>query len=105
MTKIAITGAAGRMGRRIAALAIDSEQFDIVSAMEYAGHGELGEVTEVIEDGGGTLLRVEGQGRGLLVPFVDAFLVSVDVAAGRIELALPPGLVEICSSAEPSEKG
>lgn len=42
MTRIAITGAAGRMGRRIAALAIDSEQFDIVSAMEYAGHGEMG---------------------------------------------------------------
>ena len=34
MVKIAITGAAGRMGRRIAALAIQSEQFDIVSAME-----------------------------------------------------------------------
>ncbi len=42
MTRIAITGAAGRMGRRIAALAIDSEQFDIVSAMEYAGHGDMG---------------------------------------------------------------
>ena len=42
MTRIAITGAAGRMGRRIAALAIDSEQFDIVSAMEYAGHGDIG---------------------------------------------------------------
>lgn len=38
MTKIAITGAAGRMGRRIAALAIESEQFDIVDALEVAGH-------------------------------------------------------------------
>ena len=42
MIKIAITGAAGRMGRRIAALAIESEQFDIVSAMEAAGDGHLG---------------------------------------------------------------
>jgi len=42
MTKIAITGAAGRMGRRIAALAIASEQFDIVSAMEIAGQEHLG---------------------------------------------------------------
>ncbi|HAU38557.1 MAG TPA: 4-hydroxy-tetrahydrodipicolinate reductase [Phycisphaerales bacterium] len=42
MTRIAITGAAGRMGRRIAALAIESEQFDIVSAVEAPGHADLG---------------------------------------------------------------
>ena len=42
MTKIAITGAAGRMGRRIAALAIESEQFDIVAALEATGHPEMG---------------------------------------------------------------
>ncbi|MDY6914445.1 MAG: 4-hydroxy-tetrahydrodipicolinate reductase [Planctomycetota bacterium] len=42
MTKIAISGAAGRMGRRIAALAIESEQFDIVSAMEQGGHPDQG---------------------------------------------------------------
>ena len=42
MTKIAITGAAGRMGRRIAALAIESEQFDIVDALEVAGHADMG---------------------------------------------------------------
>ena len=42
MTKIAITGAAGRMGRRIAALAIESEQFDIAAATEAPGHPALG---------------------------------------------------------------
>ena len=42
MTKIAITGAAGRMGRRIAALAIESEQFDIVAALESPGHADTG---------------------------------------------------------------
>jgi len=42
MTKIAITGAAGRMGRRIAALAIEAERFDIVAAMELAGHETIG---------------------------------------------------------------
>ena len=42
MTKIAITGAAGRMGRRIAALAIESEQFDIVAATDAPGHPEMG---------------------------------------------------------------
>lgn len=43
MTKIAITGAAGRMGRRIAALAIESEQFDIVAALEAAGSQLIGQ--------------------------------------------------------------
>jgi len=42
MTKIGITGAAGRMGRRIAALTIESERFDIVSAMEAPGSEGLG---------------------------------------------------------------
>ena len=43
MVKIAIAGAAGRMGRRIAALAIESEQFDIVSALEIPGHQAVGQ--------------------------------------------------------------
>ncbi len=42
MTKIAITGAAGRMGRRIAALALADEAFEPVSAMEMAGHEAMG---------------------------------------------------------------
>ncbi len=42
MTKIAITGAAGRMGRRIAALALADERFQVVSAMESAGHEAMG---------------------------------------------------------------
>lgn len=42
MIKIAITGAAGRMGKRIAALAIESEQCDLVSAMEYKGCPAIG---------------------------------------------------------------
>ena len=42
MIKIGITGAAGRMGRRIAALTIESQEFDIVAAMEAPGHPELG---------------------------------------------------------------
>lgn len=42
MVKIAIAGAAGRMGRRIAALAIDGEQFDITAATEHAGHEAVG---------------------------------------------------------------
>jgi 4-hydroxy-tetrahydrodipicolinate reductase len=42
MIKLAITGAAGRMGSRIAALAIESERFDIVAAIERPGHKAVG---------------------------------------------------------------
>lgn len=42
MIKIAISGVSGRMGRRISALAIESERFDIVAALEGAGHEHLG---------------------------------------------------------------
>jgi 4-hydroxy-tetrahydrodipicolinate reductase len=42
MVKIAITGAAGRMGRRIASLAIQAQRYDIVSALEMSGHEAVG---------------------------------------------------------------
>ena len=60
--------------------------------------GELGRVTDVIEDGGGLLLHVDTERGKLLVPFVESYLHSVDVAARRIELSLPRGLVETCVS-------
>jgi ribosomal 30S subunit maturation factor RimM len=59
----------------------------------------------VVEDGGGLLLIIEGEGEGeretgrrIPVPFVREFLREVDVAGARIELELPPGLVETCAS-------
>lgn len=60
--------------------------------------GFLGRVVDVIDDGGGLLLQVEGEGERLLVPFVRAYLRLVDPASRRIELALPEGLVELCTS-------
>lgn len=40
--KLAISGAAGRMGRRIVALAIDSENFEIISAKDRTDHPDFG---------------------------------------------------------------
>jgi len=40
--KLAISGAAGRMGRRIIALAIEANEFDIVAAVEKKGHADTG---------------------------------------------------------------
>jgi len=61
--------------------------------------GELGEVVEVLAGGGGDLLRVAGDGRELLLPFVEPYIVAVDVAARRIRWNLPEGLIEACGSA------
>jgi ribosomal 30S subunit maturation factor RimM len=55
-------------------------------------------VAEVVEDGGGVMLIVEGEGRRIPVPFVKEFLRRVDVAAGTIDLDLPEGLLETCAS-------
>jgi len=41
-TKLIIVGAAGRMGRRISALAAQSEEFEVVAAVEAPGCPELG---------------------------------------------------------------
>lgn len=60
--------------------------------------GELGEVVDVVEDGGGVLLEVAQLDEKLLLPFVDAFLVQVDIEGRRIDWKLPPGLVETCAS-------
>ena len=42
MIKIAISGAGGRMGRRVAAMAVASREFQIVAAVEAAGHETIG---------------------------------------------------------------
>lgn len=59
---------------------------------------DLGEVTDLVEDGGGLLLVVSNGGRQVPIPFVRSFLKVVDVERGRIELDLPEGLLEACAS-------
>jgi 16S rRNA processing protein RimM len=76
-------------------------QYELVGCLCRLGGEELGRVVEVVEDGGGLLLIIEGEGEGgqrIPVPFVREFLREVDVAGARIELELPPGLVETCAS-------
>ena len=40
-TKLVVVGAAGRMGKRIVALAVDSGEFDIVGAVERQSHPDI----------------------------------------------------------------
>ncbi len=77
-------------------------QYELVGCLCRVSGEELGRVAEVVEDGGGLLLIIEseseGEGRRIPVPFVREFLREVDVAGARIDLELPPGLIETCAS-------
>lgn len=73
--------------------------FELVGCvLEDRRSGPLGTVAGVVEDGGGALLRVAVEKGELLVPFVSAFLLRVDIAGRRIQMDLPEGLVETCAS-------
>jgi 16S rRNA processing protein RimM len=74
--------------------------FELVGCRAFdRAAGELGRVIDAIEDGGGWLLVVERPGGGrLLLPYVESFVRRVDPGAGRIEWALPEGLIEACAS-------
>src|SRR5262245_53571136 len=51
-TRIAINGAAGRMGQRLVALASADAQLKIVAALEHAAHPQLGDDAGVIAGSG-----------------------------------------------------
>ncbi len=54
----------------------------------------LGEIVQVIETGGNDVYVV-GEGRGeILLPATDKVIVEIDLAAGRMVVAVPPGLIE-----------
>lgn len=73
-------------------------EFQLVGCRVHdAKAGDLGEVRNLAEDGGGLLLVVDDGLRSLPIPFVREFLVEVDVAAKRIEVSLPEGLIEACA--------
>lgn len=85
MTRLAIHGAAGRMGQRLIALAQADRHFDLVAALEAEGHPQLGRDSGVIAGVGenGVPLRSElGEGVDVVIDF------SVPHAAAAI--------VEVC---------
>jgi len=73
--------------------------FELVGCVcEDARSGELGTVERILEDGGGLVLEVKNGMDTLLVPFVRAYLKGMDPIGRRIEVDLPEGLIDICTS-------
>lgn len=56
--KLVVVGAAGRMGKRIVALAIESGQFDIVGAVEREGHPEIGKDAGLLAGAGAIEIKL-----------------------------------------------
>src|SRR5262245_23250121 len=61
--RVAIHGAAGRMGQRVVALASDDARFEVVAALESAGHPKLGQDAGIVAGVGelGVPLSVVGE--------------------------------------------
>jgi 16S rRNA processing protein RimM len=72
---------------------------DLVGCAVYdeTAASDLGPVLDVARGEGGApdMLVLEQHGEELLIPFVKAFLVSVDLEGRRLRMRLPPGLTEI----------
>jgi 16S rRNA processing protein RimM len=61
----------------------------------------LGTVVDVLDAAGSGLLRIDHDGKELLVPFAAAFLKRIDIEGKRIDLNLPEGLLELNSRNDP----
>jgi len=84
-TRIAIHGAAGRMGRRLIALAAADPELAVVAALESAGHPRLG------EDAGG-LAGIGSTG----VPLASTLDTEIDVLVDFSVPEATEAIVELC---------
>lgn len=92
-TKIAINGAAGRMGQRLLALACDDPDLEVVQALEYDGHPQIGAALTDIVPGSCdevTLRATLAAGAKVLVDFS---IPKSTVARAQDAAALGIGLV------------
>lgn len=69
--------------------------FQLIGLHVYERDVLLGELTEIIETAANDVYVVTGdQEKPLLIPALKSIVQTVDVAAGRMDVALPPGLLE-----------
>ncbi len=69
---------------------------DLIGCRVFDREGkDLGEVVGTFDSGAHEILEIRDGAREFMLPFVDAMIVSVDVAAKRIVCDPPPGLVDL----------
>jgi 16S rRNA processing protein RimM len=67
----------------------------LVGCVVMAGERRVGTVTKVEGGAGGSLLVVQGDRGEVLIPMAAHICVAIDVAARRIDVAPPEGLLEL----------
>src|SRR5664279_601011 len=81
---------------------------DLIGCHVFAGTplADIGEITDVDTDSTSVpLLELRGLRQDeILIPFAKAYLVRVDIAAKRIEMSLPDGLLEVNSPLSDEER-
>jgi len=72
-------------------------QSDLIGCevVERATGERVGAVVDCADHGGPLLLEVSGEGKPVLIPFVKAICVEIDVPGRRIAVELPEGLKEL----------
>jgi 16S rRNA processing protein RimM len=71
-------------------------QHDLVDCTLIGKSGEdYGKVIEVVQYGPNHLLKIQGASREFLVPFVENYLLEIDLQKKVIRCDLPEGLVEL----------
>ena len=70
--------------------------FQLKGCRVYAADGEyIGEVTDVLDAGGGEILKVDLGKEETLIPFAKEYLKTIDLEQQRIEVDLPEGLRDL----------
>ena len=70
--------------------------FHLKGCVVMTSDGEsVGVVTDVLDNGGTPILKVDGQNGEILIPFAQAFLRNIDLGQRRIEMELPEGLRDL----------
>jgi 16S rRNA processing protein RimM len=70
-------------------------EYEIPGSMVVEDGNEVGTVVDLLDVPGGQFLVVQREGEESLIPFRAPFVVRLDRDGRRIEVKLPPGLLEV----------
>ncbi|HVO33691.1 MAG TPA: PRC-barrel domain-containing protein [Elusimicrobiota bacterium] len=69
---------------------------DLAGCGVFADDGrKLGELVDVLPSGGNDIFVVQRGPKEILIPALKSVVRKIDLAARRIEVALPPGLLDV----------
>jgi len=103
MVKVAVSGAAGRMGKRLVSLAASDPELKLVGALEAPGHPDMGKdagLVAGIGEIGVKIIRKLPAGADALIDFS-----APEATLDRLEEALKMGLAAVIGTTGLSEEG